>query len=222
MNRRSWMQFSTRFLLSAVVLSALPFWWIRRRMVAARIQEEAIRRLESLGGSVGYAHEWDDDKDRYSGSRHPGTPFLRAVLGDHFFLTPNVILFSDFNGDQRHLEPISRLSTVRHLGIVASAVDDGIVPIIQPLNRIEYLSLYGTQITDVGLEQLASLRSLRSIVVTNTKVTEAGRQRFASLCPQCVIYFEDNATETNAATLEQPPNQAVNPSWWLRPTFWRS
>lgn len=212
MNRRSWMQFSTRFLLGAVVLSALPFWWIRRRMVAARIQEEAIRRLESIGGSVGYAHEWDDDKDRYSGNPHPGTPFLRAVLGDHFFLTPYVILFSDFNGDQSHLEPISRLSTVRHLGIVGSAVDDGIVPIIQPLNRIEYLSLYGTQITDVGLEQLASLRSLRSIVVTNTKVTEAGRQRFASLCPRCVIYFEDNASEANAATLEEPPNKMLQSS----------
>ena len=191
MNRRSWMQFSMRFLLGAVAVCALPVWWIRRRMVAARTQAEAVRRLESLGGSIGYAHEWDDDKDRYSGNSPPGTPFLRAILGEHFFLTPNVILFSDFNGDPHCLEPISRLSTVRHLGIVGSAVDDGIVPIIQPLTRLEYLSLSGTQLTDAGLERLASLRRLRSIVVTNTKVTETGRQRFAAVCPQCEIYFED-------------------------------
>jgi hypothetical protein len=192
------MQFSMRFLLGAVAVCALPFWWIRRRMVAARIQAEAVHRLESLGGSVGYAHEWDNDKDRYSGNPPPGTPFLRAILGEHFFPTPNVILFSDFNGDPRCLEPISRLPTVRHLGMVGSAVDDGIVPIIQALPRLEYLSLYGTELTDAGLEQLVSLRSLRSIVVTNTKVTETGRQRFASVCPQCEIYFEDNTSEVDA------------------------
>ena len=83
---------------------------------------------------------------------------------------------------------------------------------MQPLGRLEYLSLYGTQITDEALDQLVSLRRLRSIVVTNTKVTETARRRFASLCPQCVIYFEDDTTAANAATFEQPPNQAVNPS----------
>ena len=212
MNRRSWMQFSMRFLLGLIVVASLPFWWIRRRMVAARIQGEAVRQLESLGGSLGYAHEWDDDRERYSGNPPPGTPVLRAILGEHFFLTPNVILFSEFKGDPSCLEPISRLSTVRHLGISGSTVDDRVVPFIQPLSRLEYLSLYGTRITDEALDQLVSLRRLRSIVVTNTKVTETARRRFASLCPQCVIYFEDDTTAANAATFEQPPNQAVNPS----------
>ena len=77
-------------------------------------------------------------------------------------------------------------------------MDDGVVSIIKPLTRLEYLSLYGTQLTDAGLEQLASLRRLRSIVVTNTKVTETGLQRFASVCPQCEIYHEDDTSEVVA------------------------
>jgi hypothetical protein len=192
LDRRHWLRFSIRSLLAATALTALPFSWLRRRMVAARHQSEAVSHLTSLGGSSGYNHEWDDEKDRYSGNPPPGPALLRALLGEHFFLTPALILFSEFNGDPSDLAPIAQLQTVRHLGITDSDVDDRVVPFLTPLSSLEYLSLYGTHITDNGLQQLSSLSYLRSIVVTKTKVTKSGLARFKLLRPRCDIYSMDD------------------------------
>ena len=42
------------------------------------------------------------------------------------------------------------------------------------LANLEYLNLYGTNITDAGLTQLTGLQHLRKIYLWQTKTTEAG------------------------------------------------
>jgi hypothetical protein len=193
-----------RFLLFGMAISALPFYWLRRRMTIAAKQAEAVRRVEASGGSVGYSHEWDDKTERFSGNSPPGPEVLRSILGEHFFLTPNLILYDEHSGHRPDLEAVSQLTTVQHLAIVDAPIGDDVVPFVLPLNRLEYLSLYGTQLTDDGLRQLAGLPRLRGITVTNTDVSEAGIDDFRRAHPNCTIYLEDDIDGKTQEPVEQP------------------
>ncbi|HUY90495.1 MAG TPA: hypothetical protein VMV10_17290 [Pirellulales bacterium] len=85
--RRRWLQFSLRTFL--VLLTALAVWLgvASHRM---REQREAVKAIETLGGTVAY--DWQYERltdevvfDRLPG-KHPGAPaWLRRLVGDDFF-----------------------------------------------------------------------------------------------------------------------------------------
>ena len=102
-----------RFLLGLIVVASLPFWWIRRRMVTPTLQGEAVRNSNHL------ADRWDtltNGTMRQRAMLRQPTPWVRLCYaecnpgGTIAFLTPNVILFSEFKGDPSCLEPISAVS----------------------------------------------------------------------------------------------------------------
>jgi hypothetical protein len=49
------------------------------------------------------------------------------------------------------------------------------------------VSLFGTQITDAGLEHLKGLTSLKSLNVRGTGVTDAGLSEFKAALPKCRV-----------------------------------
>ena len=55
------------------------------------------------------------------------------------------------------------------------------------LASLEYLNLYGTQVTDAGLGELEGLKNLRAIYLWQTKVTPEGVESLKKALPQCEI-----------------------------------
>lgn len=175
MNRRTWLQYSTRFALLAIVVAALPFAWLRRRLNRAMTQAEAVRRLQSIGGIICYDHEWDDERDCFSNAPDPGIPFLRDLLGDHFFLRVSGIVFSQFDGKAQALSALSDLPTITDVAIVDSPqINDDIFPILAELQCLESVSLAGTAVTDRGMKHLSSLPHVTEVNLNETAITSNG------------------------------------------------
>ena len=59
--------------------------------------------------------------------------------------------------------------------------------------RLEYLNLYGTAVTDAGIPALAPLESLRSLYLWRTGVTRAGADALAELLPGVTINLGTSA-----------------------------
>ena len=118
--RRRWFALSLRSLLALFAIPTTIAYFVQRRVAIGYEQQAVVDELESLGASIGYAHEWDDQNDRRSTRGKPGTAYLRSVLGEHFFLRPRCLVLSDFRGTSSDLEPIRYLTTLTDVGIVDS------------------------------------------------------------------------------------------------------
>lgn len=181
-------------LLIAIAITAIPLTWLTRRMLAARVQEEAVNSLLEKGIHIGYRHEWDRVRDCFSNAGPPGPYILRRLLGEHFFLVPDSVIVDDYNRDAAELQPLSKLTSVTGIGIVDSPIGDEVFLVLRELKNLEDLSLYGTQVTDKGILQLTALPRLINLVVSETAVTEDGVNVFKSRCPKCQVH-RDNEEE---------------------------
>jgi hypothetical protein len=54
---------------------------------------------------------------------------------------------------------------------------------LKTLPNLTYLNLYGTKVTDAGLEHLKGMKFLRNVYVWQTKVTEAGAKKLKAALP---------------------------------------
>ena len=54
---------------------------------------------------------------------------------------------------------------------------------IGKLENLEYLNLYGTKVTDEGLQNLENLKKLKKLYVWQTGVTQAGVDKLKSAVP---------------------------------------
>jgi hypothetical protein len=53
------------------------------------------------------------------------------------------------------------------------------------LNRLHWLDLSETKITDAGLAQLKGLNELETLCLNNTRVTDAGKEELSKALPKC-------------------------------------
>jgi hypothetical protein len=58
------------------------------------------------------------------------------------------------------------------------------------LERLEYLNLVGTGITDAGVAHLESLRGLRTLYLWRTGVTGDGVERLKSSLPEAEVILD--------------------------------
>ena len=192
MNRRNLLAYSLRTLFVVTTSSAFFLGWLRTRVTAANRQRDLVQQIERLGGHVGYRHEWDDKTNRVSKNGMPGPAMLRNFFGDHFFLTPSLILFSEFQGTDEDLEPIRHLKTVTHVGIVDSPnVRDGVIDWLIQLPKLNDLSLYGTNVGSEAILRLSSLRELTGICVSHTLVDPIDLSRLQKVFADCTIYLDN-------------------------------
>ena len=64
------------------------------------------------------------------------------------------------------------------------------MPSIATLVGLEYLNLYGTKVTDAGLEQLKNLKNLKKVYVWQSAVTAEGMQKMRDAIPGCEVIGE--------------------------------
>ena len=161
------------------------------RNARAREQERIVAELQRMGVALGYEHEWDDERDCFSGAPIPGS-ILRSFLGDHFFLRPSLVLASECDRDATALNCVTRLSGITACAVVDSPkIDDSVIDIMLGLPRLEESSLYGTSVTTDGVARLSKHRNLKSTCVSHTNVKERDLAHLRRIMPGCAIHWDD-------------------------------
>lgn len=85
------------------------------------------------------------------------------------------------------LEIVQSLSSLKLLDGRNSNADDEWIVHINQLGSLEYLNLFGTQLTDTGLNDL-NLPVLKKLYVGDTRVTQQGIEQFKHGFPEIEIY----------------------------------
>ncbi|MCB1230761.1 MAG: hypothetical protein KDN19_10870 [Verrucomicrobiae bacterium] len=81
----------------------------------------------------------------------------------------------DFDGNLKGaLKKAATFSELTDLSLEATAVDDGMIPVIANLKKLEWLNLYRTRISDAGFRAILSLPSLTHLPAGETKITDGG------------------------------------------------
>jgi len=205
-SRRQLLTFSLRSMIAMVTLSGTAFWFIRRRWSRSQRQAQLVDEIQCLGGIVGYAHEWDDVADRGTGRPNPGPMLLRQVLGDHFFLTPTLIMFDESNISIDELPAVNELSFVTHLDFSnCPNIDDRIVDVIVQMPNLKVICLYGTPVSYTALRRLTCLPELQTLHVPHTLLDKESAAELTADFDEGVVSWNDDPLITTSsifATLE--------------------
>ncbi|MBX9692012.1 MAG: hypothetical protein K2Z81_06485 [Cyanobacteria bacterium] len=81
--------------------------------------------------------------------------------------------YTQFDFSDKSLEMIGRMSWLKQLSIEHSNVSDDWLKHLER-SKLESLDLYGTKITDAGLEHLGKIRTLKSLNIGATAITDKG------------------------------------------------
>ena len=149
-------QLSLRSLL--LLLMALGI-WLGLTFNRVRQQRAAVSRILELGGKVQFAHEVVAMRNRSRPKQPvvPGPPWLRRWLGPEFF------------------------DTVVWVRLANTAVTDEDLRLVAKLDRMEFLALNSTSISDAGLFELRHCRRLKSLSLSETRVTGDGLRHLANM-----------------------------------------
>jgi Leucine-rich repeat (LRR) protein len=58
---------------------------------------------------------------------------------------------------------------------------------LKGMTKLKHLDLFGTRITDEGLEHLKGLTSLTTLDLSRTQITDAGLEQIKAALPNCDI-----------------------------------
>lgn len=144
------------FLLLITILCV--FLGIKVRQI--HFQRQATAWVLHHGGTIVYEHQVMDSS--HTSRRElgpPGPKWLRAVIGDEYFVTPSGVQFlRDPVGD---LSQLRNLPTLRTLAIYGGEVDD-----VTPLAELQKLEVLGLRCrSNCDLSPLKNLKKLKMLVV---------------------------------------------------------
>jgi Leucine-rich repeat (LRR) protein len=145
-------------------------------------QEQAIARIEKLGGAV----ELDEQR--------PGKPVIKVDLRrtkvtdadleilKAFTQLRSLILLSLLGVTDAGMKYLKGLTALEHLDLGHTEVGDAGLENLKDLTKLKTLTLDGTPVTDAGIKYLKGLTDLRSLnLCLCTTVTDAGVGHLAGL-----------------------------------------
>lgn len=91
------------------------------------------------------------------------------------------------------MKDVARLPHLVRLDLQKTGVTDKALAALP--KELRRLNLYGTAITDNGLDQLAVCRKLEKLYVWQSKATAAGVGELRRMLPQCKVHFERTLPE---------------------------
>jgi hypothetical protein len=194
--RRSWLQFSVRALLVAVLITAV---FLGVQVNRARAQARAVAEVKAYGGFVHYDYEYVNGA--YKPGCEPWAPsWLRAAIGDDFFRTAvEVNLICEGVGptqvqtartDDAVMPVLRDLPGLKALSIHEGQATDRSMEVVRHLGSLENLSIpEGPGLTDAGLANLAGLRHLKDLSLGEVKVTDAGLAHLSRLYALKQLYI---------------------------------
>lgn len=170
---RRWLQFSLRGFLLAMTAFAV---WLGLVAEKAERQKEAVALLEEWGATIHYEHEWQGPhKPPNPTAQPPGSPWLRRLLGAHYFDTVvNVELVS---GDRQLTAVEMALARQGKVPgpprlLVLTDADFAALGHLPHLRRLKVIA--DLNVTPAGLRNLESLTRLEMLILDNTSGKATG------------------------------------------------
>ena len=136
---RSWVRYSLRSLLLAVLAISIGFAWLGHRISVARQQRAVVAAIHEAGGAVIYDWEYCDsasDVIERLGREPPVPKWVTECLGNDLFYEVAEV---SFPGGWQYTCPKCTDDTLAHL---------------HRLNNLKLVSLQLTQVTDEGVDKL--------------------------------------------------------------------
>jgi hypothetical protein len=103
---------------------------------------------------------------------------LEALYGSRELTT---LYLSHAGFGVRGAKVLASLSSLRHLYLYGTDIDDEVAMTLSGLRRLEWLELGRTQLGDKGMSHLAMLDRLEYLGVSGTRITDAGLSHVAKL-----------------------------------------
>lgn len=181
------LRFKLRTFLIAVGLFAIWMGWYSS---STQQQKRAVSAIQQLQGDVAFSHQypsgkWQDDSERDFSGAMPGPKWVRAVIGDHYFLTPVALSFYPAQPGGVPLAAddlihVGKLTSLEYLGLEGADVTGGI-QYLKSLVALRVLDLSGTSVTEAELTEIAKLRKLERLDLSETAVTGNDLKDLAAL-----------------------------------------
>lgn len=217
MSMRRRFQFGIRSLLIVTAVFALLLGLFMQRLRESQRQEAAIEALNCYPFC-------DDDIDEHGeynlrASAPPRFPFLRSVLGRHFFdrVTgvslvdaddEQVMLLANFPGLRRvevrcgtetndGMKGLQRLTEIRYLLVRHAPIDDAGLESLRQLRHLEFLNLENTRVRGEGLRHLVQNSNLRILILSRTDLEDPG-MAYLSAFPHLKKLWVSNTRITDA------------------------
>jgi hypothetical protein len=194
---RRWYQFGFGTLLIAVTVCGV---WFGRIAYLAGQQREAIRLIESLGGTVVFDH-------KYEGSNEPPWPdWLRGLLGEEYFRRVQGVALGSEDFTDDGLSTLASLGDLRVLRFHSSKVTDEGIAKLRACKRLESLEIRWSGITDAAMADVSTLKNLKELRLYNTRITDAGFMHLVDM-PQLTDLMIGNYAPIDAQTLPEADQQ---------------
>ena len=148
--------------------------------------EEAVSRIEELGGSVrlivAKGKELEADF-QFSGN---------ALADEHLQLLRHlpeieVLRLKNVAVTDSGLKHLIHLPNLRRLHLDHSKITDNGIKHLKPLAKLEFLSLYGTVVSDDSVDDLSRIPRLRQIFLSQTVFTAEGLSRLSKIAPDLTV-----------------------------------
>ena len=209
-------RFGLRSLLLTVAALALI---LALQAIKAQRQRDATEAFAAIGGTVVYEHQRPAGAHILAQDPNaiaPASPWIRRLVGDHFFMTPvGLVLNARDVTDEMLNKHLPALPKLEALAVQSPNVTDSAMPAIANLNSLSHLWLNCPQLTSKGLSELrsgtlrevtslrdnANLRLLNTLAISSpiTKMTAVPlREYIAALAGSADVNFriEDSVSGT--------------------------
>jgi len=168
-------QFSLSSLLVLVVTVAIACSWLTVKMQQAREQREVLEVVWSAGGDVNYDCEYDADRQFVPNVEMPGPAWLRKSLGGVDFFADIVAVgsFGIDNPTEFNLLPhLSHRLETRAAFTPTGSFDDETVEHLKRLPKLDYLHLFGSEVTDAGMEHVGAMPHLKHLTHSSVPTSD--------------------------------------------------
>lgn len=176
--KRHWYQFRLQRLFVVTLICAVAASWVAHRRDKKHAEREAVAAVRKAGGFVFYESDLNeiDDSGRIINPPRPrGPDWLRKLAGDDSFNDPVFVSYNKApNSAQATLASVAQLDKVQYLSLQSSNITDSALANLNGLHQLRVLSLADTTVGDAGLAQLTELSTLEQLVLGRTRVTDAG------------------------------------------------
>jgi Leucine-rich repeat (LRR) protein len=195
------LRFSLRTLLIITVLVAIPSAWLGKHWLRTRVQRPIVAKINAYG-EVWYDYQVDGQNFN-SDKEPPGWAPLRAMLGEDFFATVKVLIYthtspkqiSDIGLDQlsgleklylssagvgaaqlndADMSKMVSLGNLMSLSINSARIGDAGLTALRGMPKLKYLALYSPNISNAGLSNMEGLVRLRHLELNSAGITDAG------------------------------------------------
>jgi hypothetical protein len=180
--KRRWRVVSVRTMMLLVLLAAVPFAWIARRLYFLQVAKDTILRHD---GAYFYEHEPQSGSSYIRSQRVPH--WLQRLLGADLFHDITLVRIEGNSFSDSELPHLAALDRVTSLGIEGTAITDQGLKHFRGNKHVQHLWLGGNKIGDAGIDQMhleempqLQLLELRSTLVSAAKRAEI-RLRFPKL-----------------------------------------